>query len=190
MCVCLVKKKGEVPNLFATIENTSASAAKLCLSQPSPSTQFNTYKVMHAHSWIHPYNYKHVPAVMTVCVMKDTNIGTVISQALKLAMTRSRMLFVPKQRERHLLALPRHSQSMSKVPPVLGTAVCGCWVWSENDEKQKRQEMHSQWKLTSCVKKLACSHLNSLINGLLWFFMTQKCSTDFFFWLQLFLKSR
>lgn len=70
------------------------------------------------------HNYKDVPPVMTACVMKDINIGAVISQALKLAMTRSRMLFVPKQRERHLLALPRHSQSMSKVPPVFGAAVC------------------------------------------------------------------
>lgn len=69
-------------------------------------------------------NYKHVPPVMTVCVMGDINIGTEISQALKLALTRSRMLFLPKQRGRHLLALPRHSQSMSKVPPLFDTAVC------------------------------------------------------------------
>lgn len=69
-------------------------------------------------------NYKRVPPVMTVCVMGDINIGTEISQALKLALTRSRMLFLPKQRGRHLLALPRHSQSMSKVPPLFDTAVC------------------------------------------------------------------
>lgn len=70
------------------------------------------------------HNYKDVPPVMTVCVMEDINIGTMISQALKLAMTRSRMLFLPKQKGRHLLALPRHFQSMSKVPPLFDTAVC------------------------------------------------------------------
>lgn len=80
-------------------------------------------------------NYKHVPPVMTVCVMGDTNIGAVISQALKLAMTRSRMLFLPKQRGRHLLALPRHSQSMSKDPPLFDTAVCRYWIWSGVEER-------------------------------------------------------
>lgn len=73
-------------------------------------------------------NYKHVPPVMAVCVMGDTNIGAAISWALKLAVTRSRMLFLPKQRRRHLLALPRHSESMSKVPPLFDTAVCRSWT--------------------------------------------------------------
>lgn len=64
------------------------------------------------------------PPIMIVCIMEDTNINTVINQALKLAATRSRMPFLPKQRGRHLLALPRHSQSMSKVLPLFDTAVC------------------------------------------------------------------
>lgn len=64
------------------------------------------------------------PPIMIVCIMEDTNINTVINQALKLAVTRSRMPFLPKQRGRHLLALPRHSQSMSKVLPLFDTAVC------------------------------------------------------------------
>lgn len=82
-------------------------------------------------------NYQHVPPVMTVCVMGDTNIGTVISQVLKLAMTRSRMLFLPKQRGRHLLALPRHSQSMSKVPPLFDTAVCCFWIKGGEEEEER-----------------------------------------------------
>lgn len=64
------------------------------------------------------------PPIMIVCIMEDANINTVINQALKLAVTRSRMPFLPKQRGRHLLALPRHSQSMSKVLPLFDTAVC------------------------------------------------------------------
>lgn len=83
------------------------------------------------------HNYKHVRPVMKVCVMKHINIGTVISQALKLAMTRSRMLFVPKQRGRHLLALPCHSQSMSKVPLLFGTAVC-CYCIRRSDDEEKK----------------------------------------------------
>lgn len=104
----------------------------------------------HAEVWTWPlgtsttsertHNYKHVPPVMTVCVMGDINIGAVISQALKLAMTRSRMLFLPKQRGRHLLALPRHSQSMSKVPSLFDTAVCCYWIRSR-EEEMRRSEM-------------------------------------------------
>lgn len=67
---------------------------------------------------------------MIVCIMEDTNINAVISRVLKLAVTRSKMPFLPKQRGRHLLALPRHSQSMSKVLPLFDTAVCCCWTQS------------------------------------------------------------
>lgn len=61
------------------------------------------------------HNYKHVPPVMTVCVMGDINIGSVISQALKLAMTRSRMAFLPKTSACIASSLPVNVKSSSAV---------------------------------------------------------------------------
>lgn len=96
------------------------------------------------------HNYELVPSITTARVIEDINIGAVISRALKLAVTRSKMLFVPKQRGRHLLALPRHSQSMSKVPPLFGTAVC-CFYWIRSSEmmEAKCQNIYLQWRHTS-----------------------------------------
>lgn len=76
-------------------------------------------------------------SVMIVCIMQDTNINAVISWVLKLALTRSRMPFLPKQRGRHLLALPRHFQSTSKVLPLFDTAVCCCRCWTRSAEEER-----------------------------------------------------
>lgn len=80
-------------------------------------------------------NYTYVPPVMTVCVMGDINIGAVISQALKLATTRSRMLFLPKQSEEkdiclHSLVTPSQCQKFPHCLTQLSAAtesdVCVC----------------------------------------------------------------